>query len=303
MPSRYLTTSEAWRERFGGRVQRIPVAVAASCPVRDGTLGRAGCAFCAEDALAMRWLDQQGPVRDQLERGLRAVRRRFGAAFGWAYFQNHTATWRPAAELARDLDEALAVPGIVGVAVGARPDALADDVLAVLAAAARRAPVEVELGVQSASDRTLAEMGRGHDVAATRDACARLKAAGLALTAHVIVGWPGEDQGDWRRTIELVNEVGADGVKLHNLHVLRGTPLAARYAAEPFPLLTRDAYLDALCELLPHLDPRVVVHRVVAEALPDQLLAPEWMRAAAGFREALDSRLAERDIWQGRRCP
>jgi len=303
LSSRYRTTSEAWRERFGGRVQRIPVAVDAGCPVRDGTLGRSGCAFCAASALAMRWLDQRGSVREQVERGLQAVRRRFGAAFGLAYFQNHTATWRPAAELARDLDDALGVPGIVGVAVGARPDALADDVVAVLAAAGRRAHVEVELGVQSASERVLAEMGRGHGVAASRDAAARVKAAGLSLTAHVIVGWPGEGPDDRARTIELVNELGADGVKLHNLHVLRGTPLAERYEAAPFPLLSRDAYLDALCELLPLLDPQVVVHRVVAQALPDLLLAPEWMRAPAGFREALDSRLAARDIWQGRRCP
>jgi radical SAM protein (TIGR01212 family) len=298
---RYLAVSEAWRARFGGRVQRIPVAVEAGCPVRDGTLGRGGCAFCAEDALSLRWLDQRGPVREQLLRGLAAVRRRFGASLGMAYFQNHTATWRSADALARDLDEALSVEGIVGVAVGARPDALAPDVLEVLAAAARRGHVEVELGLQSAREATLVEMGRGHGVTATRTACARVKAAGLALTAHVIVGWPGEDRDDWRRTLDLVNELGADGVKLHNLHVLRGTPLAARYEREAFPLLSRDAWLDALCGLLPHLDARVVVHRVVAEALPEHLVAPEWMRAPSGFREALDARLEERDIWQGRR--
>lgn len=301
MTGRYRKVSEAWRARFGGRVQRVPVAVEAGCPVRDGTLGREGCAFCAEDALSLRWLDQRGPVREQLERGLAAVRRRFGASLGMAYFQNHTATWQRAGALARDLDEALAVEGIVGAAVGARPDALAPEVVEVLAAASRRGHVEVELGLQSAREATLLEMGRGHGVAATRDACARLAQAALPVTAHVIVGWPGEGPDDWRRTFELVNEVGAAGVKLHNLHVLRGTPLAVRYVREAFPLLSRDAWLDALCGLLPLLDARVVVHRVVAEALPEHLVAPEWMRAPSGFREALDARLEERDIWQGRR--
>ena len=303
MHRRYLAVSEAWRERFGGRVQRVPVAVDASCPVRDGTLGIGGCAFCAEGALALRWLDQRGSVQEQVQRGLAAIRRRFGARLAMVYFQNHTATWRPAAALAADLDAALSVPGVVGVAVGARPDALGDEVLAVLARAARRAPIEVELGLQSAREQTLVEMGRGHGVAAVRDAAARVKAAGLGLTLHVIVGWPGEDAADARATVRLVNELGADGVKLHNLHVLRGTALARRFAAAPFPLPGRDEYLALVADLLAHLALGVVVHRVVAEALPDLLVAPDWMRAPGRFRDDLDAVLAAQDLRQGCRRP
>jgi uncharacterized protein len=299
-PPRYRRLSDSLRARFGGRVHKLPLKAAFSCPNRDGRRGRGGCVFCGGELLHSRWYEPGQPLAEQLARGAAFARERFGAARVLAYFQDYSATDAPLPELERLYQEALAPPEVAGLAVGTRPDVLGDEVVALLAELARDHYIQVELGLQSASDATLADMNRGHTVAEYEDAHRRLRAAGIPVVSHVIVGWPGEGPEDWLTTIRRLNELGTQGVKLHNLHVVSGTALAARYARARFEPPSREGWLDALALVLPQLAPDTVIHRLVSDTPRDRLVAPRWSGRKAAFIRDLDLRLTRDELWQGK---
>ena len=299
-PPRYRRLSDFLRARFGGRVHKLPLKAAFTCPNRDGRRGRGGCVFCGGELLQSRWYEPEQPLAEQIAGGLAFARERFGAARVLAYFQDYSATDGPLPVLERLYREALAPSEVVGLAVGTRPDVLDDEVVALLADLARRHYVQVELGLQSAHDATLADMRRGHTVAEYEDAHRRLRAAGLPVVSHVIVGWPGERPDDWLATVRLLNALGTQGVKLHNLHVVSGTALAERHARAPFEPPSRAGWLDALALLLPALAPDTVIHRLISDTPRDRLVAPRWGGRKAAFIQDLDHRLDQDDLWQGK---
>lgn len=263
--------SRHYRRKYGQPVGKIALGLGLPCPNRR--LG--GCVYCAPASFTPYYLHGGDAIVSQLAKGLQFLAsRKFGRYF--AYFQQETATAAPVAELRAAFAEASAGPGCVGLIVSTRPDSLEDPILAELAALGQEREVIIELGLQSAHDRTLNFLNRNHTVA---DFCAtarRVKAAGLALGVHLIVGLPGEEVRDMVDTVRLVADLGADAVKFHHLQVIRDTPLHRIYQQRPFPVLTPAAYLSCLAQLLSHLPAQVVVHRLWSSSDPAILVQPQW---------------------------
>lgn len=263
--------SHYYRRKYGQPVGKIALGLGLPCPNRR--LG--GCVYCAPASFTPYYLQGGDAIATQLAKGRRYLAsRKFGRYF--AYFQQETATAAPFAALQAAFAQATAAPECVGLIVSTRPDALADDVLAELAALGREREVIIELGLQSAHDRTLDFLNRNHSVA---DFCAtarRVKAAGLALGVHLIVGLPGEGLSDMVHTVRLVADLGVDAVKFHHLQVIRDTPLHRIHREHPFPLLSPAAYLAIVAQLLAHLPARVVLHRLWSSSDPAILVAPHW---------------------------
>jgi radical SAM protein (TIGR01212 family) len=299
---RYNAFSAELKRIFGCRVHRISVDAGFSCPNRDGTLGTSGCIYCGGEGSGSFGIARGLPVAAQLEQGKEVMVRKYKARRFIAYFQPYSNTYAPVAQLRALYDEALAVPDVVGLIVGTRPDCLPEPVLDLLAEYRRRTYFWLELGLQSPHDRTLGLIGRGHDFAAFAGAVGRAKARGIRVCAHAILGLPGENHGEMLATAAILNRLGVDGVKLHLLHVMRDTPLAAMYDRGEVALLDRDDYVGLVCDFLERLAPRIIVQRLTGDGGRDHLIAPLWSLAKFEVLNAIDTELERRGTRQGSRC-
>ncbi len=299
-PRRYNDLNSWLRGRFGRRVQKLTIDAGLSCPNRDGSVGVGGCTYCNAKGSGTGAWAQGLSVSEQLRGQIDRQRVRYGASAFIAYFQSFSNTYADVETLRRLYDEALAVEGVVGLSIGTRPDCLGTAVLELLEGYARRCMVWLELGLQSAHDVTLARINRGHSAETFADAAAAAHEAGLLVCAHAILGLPGEDRGMMRRTAEVVRSLGIDGVKLHLLYVVRGTPMEQLYLRGEYRCLEREEYADLACDVLERLPWSVVVQRLTGDPHADELVAPQWALEKTRNRAAIEERLVQRDTWQGR---
>lgn len=298
--NRYYDLNTYFRSVFGCRVHKITVDAGFTCPNRDGTISRDGCIFCNSRGSGTGACARGESITWQLEAGKQVLARRFRAEKFIAYFQAHTNTYAPVERLRALYDEALAVDDVVGIAVGTRPDCVGDDVLDLLQSYVDEAMVWVEYGVQSARNETLALINRGHDFACVQDAVKRSKNRGIRICAHVIIGLPGETKADMINTARQMALLGIDGVKIHLLYVVKDTAMADMYHAGQYQCLEQDAYADLVCDVLAQLPPNVVIQRLTGDPHPNELVVPMWSLHKQETLSMIRSRLAERDLWQGK---
>ncbi len=290
------------RERYGERTYRIGVDAGFSCPNRGRDRRRGGCSFCDESGSRAAYIAdyEAADLAGQIERSREALSRRYGASQFILYFQAFSSTYAPAGRLREIYDAGLAVMPFRELIVSTRPDCVDAEIAELLGSYCDRlSDVWVELGLQSAHDATLRRIGRGHDVAAFDEALSQLRAAGVKVAAHVIFGLPGEGPEEMQETVRFLAERRIDGIKIHNMHVIDGTPLAGEYrrgeveAPGPVDHLRNVA---AALELLP---PETVVMRVTSDTADERLLAPREFWGKQEFRRRLVKHMQEHDIYQG----
>ena len=268
--------SDHYRERFGCKVYKLSLDGGFTCPNRDGTLGTRGCIFCAGDGSGAFAEGSCGSVAVQLERAKARVSSKCKSGKYIAYFQSFTNTYAPVERLRQLYTAAMAPEEIVGLAIGTRPDCLGEDVVALLAELNRIKPVSVELGLQTVHEDTVRYIRRGYPNSVYFDAVRRLKAAGLEVVTHIIIGLPGETAEMAAQTTQAAISAGTDGVKFHLLHVLRGTDLERDYRAGNFEVLTLEEYGSILKQCIDLLPEDTVVHRITGDGAKKDLIAPLW---------------------------
>ncbi len=271
--------------RYGKPLQRIGFDLALGCPNREGGFG-AGCIFCAADGSRARHLTRHLDLPAQARAGIEYVRRRYHCDGPYiAYFQSFTNTHAPVTRLRELYDEALAQADFPVVMISTRPDALPPPVLEWLAELNRTREVWVELGLQSAHDRTLEHIRRGHDRQCGVDAVEALARHGIKVAAHLILGLPGENIGDWRESARQLAQLPVQGVKLHQLMVLKHTELAREFHQGQIPVLNEYEYAAGLAAVLRELPEDMLLMRLTAEADASELLAPRWWMSKGQFLE------------------
>lgn len=298
---RYYTYDYWLRKTFGGKTVKIPLDAGFTCPNIDGACGYGGCIYCSGrgsgDFAELPILS----IADQYD----AVRRRL--SHKWStdrcipYFQAHTNTYAPLSVLREKYEEALALPNIVGMNIGTRADCISEEIAAYLGKIAERTVLTVELGLQSSSDETAARINRGHDFRAFQEGYTRLRAlAGKTrIGIHVILGLPGETDDMMRKTILDVAALRPDEVKIHLMHVIRGTALAELYLRGEYEELDRERYIRLAAEALTLLPPDTVIGRLTGDGVAEDLLAPMWSTRKTTVLNDIDKYLYERDLYQG----
>jgi radical SAM protein (TIGR01212 family) len=296
--SRYL------QETFGGKTYKVVVASGLTCPTRDGTLAKAGCAFCDLRG-SSSYFGKKGrgnTIKDQIQARLPSVRDRFGATKFLAYFQSYTNTYSDIDYLKGIYQEALAEPEISGLCIGTRPDCIPDPVIDLLEEIAQKSYVSLELGVQSFEDPTLLWLTRGHDGKCSLDALDRLRkrAPHVHVCVHFIFGSPADSPQAAREAALLLNEYGVRGAKLHQLMILEHTELAERWKKDPFPTLSLEEYGEKVADFIEHLSPQIYLERLCATAThSEECLAPEWSRNRWTPHNRLREILEKRGVKQG----
>ena len=296
---RYSTFSDELKREFGCKVQRISVDAGFTCPNRDGSLGTEGCIFCGGHGSGSYGIRRDLDIISQLEDGKEVMRRKYRASKFIAYFQSYSNTYADV-KLLRDLySQALSVPDVVGLIIATRPDCLPDDVLDCLHTFSLQTYLWLELGIQTIHDRSLELINRRHDYGCSVDAVLRAKSRGMRVCVHIILGLPGETRTDMLAMAGELNRLGVDGVKLHLLHIMKGTRLAEMYGQGEVEVMGRDAYAGLVCDFIELLDPRILIHRLTGDGGRDYLVAPLWSLKKFEILNLIDGELERRGTRQG----
>ena len=272
----YKSVNRYLKEKFGCKVYKIALSSGCTCPNRDGTIGVGGCIFCSNQGSGDFAQSEKLSIREQLRFGkeLIADKNRNGKYI--AYFQSFTNTYGTVEELEPKFREAVSDEEVVVLSIATRPDCISDEMLMLLSELNEVKPVWIELGLQTIHERTAEYIRRGYRLEVYEETVERLRACGIEVIVHVILGLPGENKDDMLATVKYVADSGVNGIKLQLLHVLQGTDLAAEFAAGKFEVLSLEQYLDILQDALRLLPPQMVVHRLTGDGNKKELIAPLW---------------------------
>ena len=268
--------SDHYKEKFGCKVYKLSLDGGFTCPNRDGTVGTGGCIFCGGDgsgAFAERSCEN---ITAQLERAKLRVQGKNKSNKYIAYFQSFTNTYAPVENLRKLYMQAIEPEYIVGLAIGTRPDCLDNDVIDLLRELNSRKPVFVELGLQSVHAASVSFIRRGYPNEVYFSAVRRLRAVGIHVVTHIILGLPGETAEMMEQTTRAAVDAGTDGVKFHLLHILRGTDLEQAYLDGKVRCMTLEEYGAILKRCIALLPPETVVHRITGDGAKRDLIAPLW---------------------------
>jgi len=270
------------------RVRKVSLNAGFSCPNLDGTVGEGGCAYCNNKSFSPVAATEFS-VMEQLEKGIKD-------AGVLAYFQSYTNTYASVQKLREIFMPVILHSKVAGIAIGTRPDCLNSDIVKLLAELNSIKPVIVEIGVQSANNKTLKSINRNHTAECTRASALLCKNSRLLTTAHIIIGLPDEDMNDFINTAKLVGECKFSAVKIHPLHIVKGTRFAEEYERGKIKLLSMDGYCRAAAGFIRIVQPAVAIERVSAESPADMLVAPAWCGQREKIWEGISAQLLEADL-------
>ena len=288
------------RERFGEKVYKVTLNGGMSSPNRDGKIGTRGCIFCSAGGSGDFAADAALSITDQIESQISILSQKRPIHKYIAYFQAYTNTYAPVEYLEKIFTEAISHPKIVALSIGTRPDCLSPEIVALLSRLNKQKPVWIELGLQTIHESTARYIRRGYPLCVFDDAVKRLRKENIEVIVHTILGLPGENTADILETMEYLNHMDIQGIKLQLLHVLRGTDLAADYEKGLFQTYERDEYISLLINCLEHLRPDMVIHRITGDGPKDLLIAPLWASRKREVLNMLHHRMKEEQSYQGR---
>lgn len=290
------------KEQLGMKSQKISLNAGFTCPNRDGRVGTGGCTYCNNQTFNPDYCVTDKSITQQLEEGKSFFSRKYPEMKYLAYFQAYTNTYDSIKNLRLKYEEALRVPGVVGIVIGTRPDCVSDALLDYLSELNRRTFLLVEYGVESIYDTTLQRINRGHTHAQTVDAITRTAERGIKVGAHIILGLPGESVDAMLREASVLSSLPLTTLKLHQLQLIKGTRMAEEYFSNPsdFHLFSADEYIDLVIDFVEHLRSDIILERFVSQS-PSSLLAVEgWGLKNHEFVDKVRRRMDERDAYQGR---
>lgn len=291
----YNNLSGYFREKYGRRLGKICIDGGFSCPNRDGSCGEGGCIYCGERG-AGEHIDPTISIGEQVRLALADAEK---DELFVAYFQNFTNTYAKVDTLRERYDAALIDERIRVLAIGTRPDCIDEEIAKLIESYKSRVDVWVELGLQTASDRTADIINRGYHREVFEEAMAILKKHEIPVVVHLIVGLPGENAEDLHATVEYINRFDLFGLKIHSIYVMRGTKLAEMYERGEYTPPSLDYYTECAVYILTHIKPDLTVHRLTGDCPRDMLIAPDWNRSKNEIINTIVYKMQQNGLSQG----
>ena len=287
------------KREFGLTVYKVNVDAGFTCPNRDGTLGLSGCIYCNNDSFRPNSCKPTLSLAEQIGNGMHHIRKRYKANKFIVYFQPYTNTYAPLETLRGLYAEALKQPDIIGLAIGTRPDAVDEEKISMLGELAEKHFILIEYGLQSIYDKSLTFINRGHDYSAFLRAVDMTKGRGIHIGAHLIAGFPTETREEMLAMAEEISSLGIGFLKVHQLQVVKDTPLADLYKEKPFYTFGYEEYVDFIVDFIERTSPDIVFQRLFATAPDSILVAPDWGKSRHKMLSDIEKRLEARDTHQG----
>lgn len=291
------------RAKFNKKIYKISLNPGTTCPNRDGTIGTGGCIFCSRGGSGDFASDSRENIAAQIEAGIDRVSKKIHGDAGYiAYFQAFTGTYGKVDYLEPLFMEAAEDDRIAAVSIATRPDCLGDDIMEMLDRINRIKPLMIELGFQTSNSQTTKYIRRGYENTIFDEAVARLRKSGIEVIVHIIIGLPGETKEDMINTVEYINRLDVQGVKLQLLHVLKETDLELEYQMGRFKVLSLEEYGQILVEMVEHLRADIVIHRLTGDGPKSLLIDPMWSADKKKVLNYINTLFNEKNVIQGRRC-
>jgi uncharacterized protein len=298
----YNTYSNYLKNKYGEKVYKLPISLALTCPNRDGTVGENGCIFCGEEGGSFENLSCSMSVEEQLKENKDYIGKRYKAKKFIAYFQNFTNTYLPFEDFKRYIDDAL-IEDIVGISISTRPDSLNDKYLEYLEKIKKEHDVEIviELGLQTVNYHSLKKINRGHSLGEYIEAALKIKKYGIRNCTHLILNLPWDDNLDVIENAKVLSALGIEEIKLHALYVLEDTALGNMYRNGEIQLISKDEYMERVILFLEHLDPNIVIQRIIGRAPRENTLFVNWDESWWKIRDSIVGLMKDRETEQGKK--
>ena len=299
-PKRYRMISAFYKERYGEKAYKIPVALPLTCPNRDGSAGVGGCTFCGEIGAGYENRPASMTVKQQIDETVVHIARKYKAYKYIPYFQNFSNTYLPPEKFRQYVEEAC-LEHVVGIAIATRPDCVHDAYLDILKDIQSKYGIDiyVELGLQSVNYHTLQKVNRGHTMAEFIDAVLRIKRYGFEVCTHMILNLPWDTMDDVIEGAKTLSALQVDQVKLHALYLVKNTKMARDYEAREFTLISAEEYARRVVEFLRYLDPNIVLQRLVGRAPEENTIFTNWSMGWWRVQDLIDQIMEDEDISQG----
>ncbi|PUB09833.1 TIGR01212 family radical SAM protein [Paenisporosarcina sp. OV554] len=297
---RYYTWNRHLRDEFGMKIFKVALDAGFDCPNRDGTVAFGGCTFCSAAGSGDFAGDRVDSIEDQFEERKNKMHRKWKDAKYMAYFQAYTNTHAPLPVLKEKFEAALALEGVVGLSIATRPDCLPDDVVEYLAELNQRTYLWVELGLQTVHERTANLINRAHDFSCYLEGVQKLRNHGIRVCTHIINGLPLEDNKMMLETVREVAKLDVQGIKIHLLHLLKGTPMIKQYEKGLVEFMDKDDYIQLVVDQLELLPPEMVIHRITGDGPIELMIGPMWSVNKWDVLNGIDAELERRGTWQGK---
>lgn len=291
---RYHTLNYFLKNKFGQKVFKVPLDIESTCPNQLN----GGCIFCSNKSVATI-SDNTLDIIKQFEKGKEIMEKKWPNSLYIPYFQSGTNTYNDYKIIKDYVDKLLVINKVVGISIATRPDCLSNEWLDYLTELNKHTFLTVELGLQSSNNNTLNFINRGHNAEVFSEAVKKLHERNIFVVAHIINGLPNETKEDMINTIKFLNDLKIDGVKIHMLYIAENTPLATYYEKVGFHVLTKDEYIDIVCDQLELLDEKVVIERITGDPIKEELIAPEWLLKKFVVLNDIDKEMVKRNIYQG----
>lgn len=298
---RYRSLDYMLKERFGEKLYKVSLNGGMTCPNRDGKISTGGCIFCSAGGSGDFASAYSPDIDKQIEEGKALVSRKYKGDRFIAYFQAYTNTYAPVSYLRELFMSVITRKDIAVLSIATRPDCLGRDVINLLYELNSIKPVWVELGLQTTNESTAKLINRGYGLSCYDEAVRNLRDVEVEIITHMIIGLPYETNGDILETARYIGKT-ADGVKLQLLHVLKGTRLQEMYKRGEFRALTREEYIEIICDIIGLLPRDITIHRLTGDGNPNEIIAPLWSLKKLDVLNGINHRLKERGIKQGDFC-
>lgn len=297
---RYYTLDYYYKQKYGKKVSKISLNANFTCPNIDGTKGVGGCIYCSSKGSGDFAGNPNECVVDQFNTIKKMMDNKWPDALYIGYFQANTNTYAPVEVLKEKFEPILKLDNVVGLAIATRCDAITDECLEYLSDLNKRTNLTIELGLQTIHEKTSKLIRRGHTLEEFENTVKRLREKNIEVVVHIINSLPYETKEMMMSTIKYINKLDIQGIKIHMLHVIKNTDLEKMYNEEKFSLLTRDEYINLVCDQLEILKSNIVVHRLTGDPMKEELVAPTWTIKKIDVLNGIDKELAKRDTYQGK---
>ena len=299
---RYHTLDYFYKKKFGEKVFKVSLNAGFSCPNLDGTVGYGGCIFCSKLGSG----EFAGSKKDSLEKQFQTIKKMMHKKWPQAkyigYFQARTNTYAPLPILKEKYETILKQENVVGINIATRPDSISDECLDYLENLAKKTYLTIELGLQTIKEETINFINRCNTLACFDDMVKKLRQRKINIVVHIINGLPYENKEDMLKTIEYLNKLDIQGIKIHMLSILKGTALEQIYKEKKFHLLTKEEYIDIVISQLELLRPEIVIHRITGSPDTKELVEPHWLTKKFCILNDIDKEMVRRNTFQGIKC-
>jgi len=298
---RYHTLDYFYKNKFGGKVFKVSLNAGFTCPNIDGKVGTKGCIYCSKSGSG----EYAGNPKDDLIKQFNEVKNmmhnKWPKAKYIGYFQARSNTYSDIENLKEKYESILQLDNVVGLSISTRPDCINDECLDYLEELNKKTFLTIELGLQTIHEETTNFINRCHDLKCFDDMVKKLKERNIFVVAHIINGLPYETKEMMIQTVKHLNEIEIDGIKIHMLSVLRNTSLEKIYEENPFHLLSKDEYVNIVCDQLEYLNPKIVIQRLTGDPMEKELIAPNWLPKKIDVLNSIDKEMVKRNSYQGKK--